>query len=53
MATDGFETDSGRARVMPIQGEQETLHVQQVFTAIGAEVENSWQHPDHGESVYT
>jgi Pyruvate/2-oxoacid:ferredoxin oxidoreductase delta subunit len=51
MATNGFETDSGRARVIPIQGEQESLHVQQVFTAIGAEVENSWQQPDHGSRL--
>ena len=51
MVTDGFETDSGRARVIPIQGEQESLHVQQVFTAIGAEVENPWQQPDHGSRL--
>ena len=48
MATDGFETDSGRARVIPIRGERETLPVQQVFTAIGAEAENPWQQPKNG-----
>jgi NADPH-dependent glutamate synthase beta subunit-like oxidoreductase/Pyruvate/2-oxoacid:ferredoxin oxidoreductase delta subunit len=48
MAIDGFETDGGRARVTPIQGEQETLHVQQVFSAIGAEVENPWQQAKKG-----
>jgi len=51
MAIHGYETDSGRARVMPIQGEQETLLVQQVFTAIGAEVENSWQQPEQGSCI--
>jgi NADPH-dependent glutamate synthase beta subunit-like oxidoreductase len=43
MAIDGFETNGGRARVTPTQGAQETLHVQQVFSAIGAEVENPWR----------
>ena len=52
MAIHGYETDSGRARVMPIQGEQETLLVQQVFTAIGAEVENSWQQPEQGRCIH-
>ena len=52
MAMDGFETDSGRARVMPIQGEQETLLVQQVFTAIGAEADNSWQQSEHGSCLH-
>ena len=52
MAVDGFETDSGRARVIPIQGEQETMPVQRVFTAIGAEVENSWQQADHGRHLH-
>jgi NADPH-dependent glutamate synthase beta subunit-like oxidoreductase/Pyruvate/2-oxoacid:ferredoxin oxidoreductase delta subunit len=43
MAQVGLETNSGRARVIPIQDEEETLYVQDVFTAIGAEVENGWQ----------
>ncbi|MBW2512949.1 MAG: FAD-dependent oxidoreductase [Deltaproteobacteria bacterium] len=48
MALDGFETDGGRARVTPIEGAQETLQVQQVFSAIGAEVENPWQQAKNG-----
>jgi len=50
MAIDGFQSDNGRARVTPIKGEQETLHVQHVFTAIGSEVENTWQQlkKEHG-----
>ncbi len=51
MVTDGVETDSGRARVIPIRDDQENLHVQQVFTAIGAEVENSWQQAEHGSRL--
>ena len=47
MVTDGFETDDGRARVIPLKGELETLQVQQVFSAIGAEVQNSWQPPEY------
>ena len=52
MAIDGLETGSNRARVTPIQGQQETLHVQQVFTAIGADVENSWQQSDQGSRLH-
>jgi NADPH-dependent glutamate synthase beta subunit-like oxidoreductase/Pyruvate/2-oxoacid:ferredoxin oxidoreductase delta subunit len=43
MALDGLETNNGRARVTPIPDEEETLYVQDVFSAIGAEVENVWQ----------
>jgi len=48
MALDGFETNNGSARVIPIQGEEEILYVHEVFTAIGAEVENEWQHVEPG-----
>jgi len=47
MVSDGFETDDGRARVIPLKGALETLQVQQVFSAIGAEVENLWQLPEY------
>jgi NADPH-dependent glutamate synthase beta subunit-like oxidoreductase/Pyruvate/2-oxoacid:ferredoxin oxidoreductase delta subunit len=43
MTPDGIETDGGRARVTPVQGEQETLHVRRVLTAIGAEAAPGWQ----------
>ena len=52
MAPHGFEASDGRARVTPIQGARETLHVQQVFTAIGAEVSSPWQQSEPGKGAF-
>ena len=52
MVTDGFDPGSNRVRVIPIQGGQETLPVQRVFTAIGAEVENLWQQTEHESCLH-
>jgi NADPH-dependent glutamate synthase beta subunit-like oxidoreductase len=51
MKISGTETSSGRARVTPDSKETQSVRVQKIFTAIGAEPLEPWQFPPQKNAV--
>lgn len=51
MKVQSIDSDSKRARVIPLEGEGEVIQAQQVFMAIGADIGESWHLPSDNRHV--